>query len=144
VKPNDGPEKRFSAPRRRALRVLGGAAGCALLAETLGLLGCAGDGSNDGPVFLDLSELPAGRRVVVSYRELPVEVLRTDHGVHARSLACTHMGCIVRWDEEQQLYLCPCHKGIFDADGEVVSGPPPSPLPSVPVSVSDTMVTVGS
>ena len=146
MEPNEGSERRFSAPRRRALRGLGWAVGGALAAETLSWLGCAGVGSTEdsGPVILDLSELPVGRRVIVSYRKLPVEVLRTDNGVHARSLACTHMGCTVRWDEEQRLYLCPCHKGIFDASGEVVSGPPPAPLPSVSVSVSGTMVTVGS
>jgi cytochrome b6-f complex iron-sulfur subunit len=113
--------------------------------ETLGLLGCAGSGSADeGPVVLDLSDLPAGQRTVVYYQRLPVEVTRTENGVHARSLACTHMGCTVRWDEGQQLYLCPCHAGRFDADGEVVSGPPPTALPSIPVSVSDSVVTIGS
>jgi cytochrome b6-f complex iron-sulfur subunit len=146
VNSSEGSERRFSAPRRQALRVLGWAAGGALAAETLSLLGCTGVGSTEGsgPVVLDLSELPVGRRVTVLYRRLPVEVRRTDNGIHARSLTCTHMGCTVRWDEGQRLYLCPCHKGIYDADGEVVSGPPPAPLPAVPVSVSDTTVTVGS
>lgn len=140
-----GSRPGFSGPRRRALRVLAGAAGCALAAETLGLLGCAGPGTAEqGPVVLDLSELTPGARVVVSYRQLPVEVIRTENGVHALSLACTHMGCTVRWDAGKQLYLCPCHEGRFDADGQVVSGPPPSSLPSIPVSVSDTVVTVGS
>jgi cytochrome b6-f complex iron-sulfur subunit len=111
--------------------------------EWLTLLGCGGS-AEEGPVVLDLSELTDGRRVVVYYRRLPVEVVRTGNGVHARSLACTHMGCTVRWDESQRLYLCPCHEGRFDAEGKVISGPPPSSLPSVPVSVSDSVVTVGS
>ena len=138
-------ETGFSAPRRAVLRVLAGSAGCALAAETLGLVGCGGSSASDqGPVTLDLTELPAGRRVVVQYQRLPVEVIRTEDGVQARSLACTHMGCTVRWDEAEQLYVCPCHDGRFDVDGKVVSGPPPSSLPSVPVSVSDSVVTIGS
>jgi Rieske Fe-S protein len=145
VKSNDGSIGGYSAPRRRFLRVLGGSAGGALMAQTLGLLGCSGAGpASEGPVVLDLAELPPGRRVIVSYRGLPVQVIRGDDGVHALSLTCTHMGCTVRWEPEQQIYFCPCHKGTFDADGKVISGPPPSPLPSVPVTVSGSVVTIGA
>ncbi|HLG29482.1 MAG TPA: ATP-binding cassette domain-containing protein, partial [Candidatus Brocadiales bacterium] len=41
---------------------------------------------------------------------------------------CTHLGCAVRWDGEKRQFLCPCHNGIFDIDGNVVAGPPPEPL----------------
>lgn len=46
----------------------------------------------------------------------------------AFSIYCTHTGCPVRWHESSQLFLCPCHGGAFDKDGEVASGPPPGPL----------------
>jgi menaquinol-cytochrome c reductase iron-sulfur subunit len=42
--------------------------------------------------------------------------------------ACTHLSCKVTWQEEQGAFVCPCHDGIFDIDGKVVSGPPPKPL----------------
>jgi menaquinol-cytochrome c reductase iron-sulfur subunit len=41
---------------------------------------------------------------------------------------CTHLACRVTWKPEDQEYFCPCHNGIFDPNGEVVSGPPPKPL----------------
>ena len=41
---------------------------------------------------------------------------------------CTHLGCPVRWFEESQLFLCPCHGGAFYADGERAAGPPPRGL----------------
>jgi menaquinol-cytochrome c reductase iron-sulfur subunit len=41
---------------------------------------------------------------------------------------CTHLGCPYRWDQAQQVFLCPCHAAVFNAEGEVVSGPPPRPL----------------
>lgn len=41
---------------------------------------------------------------------------------------CTHLGCPFSWDEEKKQFLCPCHGGVFDAGGAVVSGPPPRPL----------------
>ncbi len=48
--------------------------------------------------------------------------------VIAISAGCTHLGCIVTWDEDQKIFKCPCHDGRFDADGKVISGPPPAPL----------------
>jgi menaquinol-cytochrome c reductase iron-sulfur subunit len=47
------------------------------------------------------------------------------------SNACTHLGCPVSWDEQQQLFLCPCHNGGFSLEGNVVKGPPPRPLEHV-------------
>jgi succinate dehydrogenase / fumarate reductase iron-sulfur subunit len=44
------------------------------------------------------------------------------------SSTCTHLGCTVRWDANQKLFLCACHGGAFNLDGSVKSGPPPRPL----------------
>jgi menaquinol-cytochrome c reductase iron-sulfur subunit len=41
---------------------------------------------------------------------------------------CTHLGCPVNWRAEAQLFLCPCHGGVYYADGSVAGGPPPRPL----------------
>lgn len=41
---------------------------------------------------------------------------------------CTHLGCAVRWDGEKKQFLCPCHNGVFDINGNVIAGPPPEPL----------------
>jgi Rieske Fe-S protein len=48
--------------------------------------------------------------------------------VIAISAACTHLGCIVTWDADQQIFKCPCHDGRYDPEGQVISGPPPKPL----------------
>ena len=54
----------------------------------------------------------------------------TDDGreFHAMSNICTHLGCRVRWIAERQQFFSPCHYGVFDKHGFVVSGPPPRPL----------------
>jgi len=41
---------------------------------------------------------------------------------------CTHLSCRVNWKEDLSDYVCPCHDGRFDIEGQVVSGPPPRPL----------------
>lgn len=44
------------------------------------------------------------------------------------AINCTHLGCPVRWFQESQLFMCPCHGGVFYSDGERASGPPPRGL----------------
>lgn len=44
------------------------------------------------------------------------------------AINCTHLGCPVRWFAESSLFMCPCHGGVYYADGERASGPPPRGL----------------
>jgi menaquinol-cytochrome c reductase iron-sulfur subunit len=46
----------------------------------------------------------------------------------AFGLNCTHLGCPVNWRPAAELFLCPCHGGVYYADGSVAGGPPPRPL----------------
>lgn len=90
------------------------------------------------------ADIPVGHGKVVPLGNKPVIVVNTDQGVKAYSAVCTHLGCIVTWDEGQKVILCPCHDGYFSpATGSVLSGPPPNPLPTVPVTVKDGEIYVG-
>jgi len=62
--------------------------------------------------------------------------------VHALSATCTHLGCQVRWDAETTRFRCPCHGGVFDANGQVLEGPPPRPLDRVETRVESGAVLV--
>ena len=53
----------------------------------------------------------------------------------AFAINCTHLGCPVRWEDGAQLFMCPCHGGVYNRDGSVAAGPPPEPLPRYPVRV---------
>jgi len=37
---------------------------------------------------------------------------------------CAHLGCPVRWFPQSQLFMCPCHGGVYYSDGSRASGPP--------------------
>lgn len=70
-------------------------------------------------------------------------------GFYAISGVCTHLGCLVRREDDQ--LACPCHGSRFAPDGSVVQGPAVQPLHHVDVSLStdnrlvvDTQVTVPS
>jgi quinol---cytochrome c reductase iron-sulfur subunit, bacillus type len=55
---------------------------------------------------------------------------------------CTHLGCPVRWENGAQLFLCPCHGGVYNRSGEVVAGPPPRALIRYPVRVENGFVEI--
>ncbi len=53
----------------------------------------------------------------------------------AFSVNCAHLGCPVRWVAGAQLFMCPCHGGVYYSDGSVAAGPPPRGLYKYPVRV---------
>ena len=60
----------------------------------------------------------------------------------AFAINCTHLGCPVRWIASAELFMCPCHGGVFYKNGAVASGPPPAPLATYPVRVRDDTVEI--
>ena len=58
------------------------------------------------------------------------------------SRACSHLGCLVRWDAGKDQFFCPCHGAVFDNAGNVVEGPPPRPMEKLPVKVEDGVLYV--
>ncbi|WP_410600023.1 Rieske 2Fe-2S domain-containing protein [Amycolatopsis sp. lyj-90] len=49
--------------------------------------------------------------------------------LHAVSLRCTHLGCLLRFNGAERSWDCPCHGSRFDVDGAVLEGPAVEPLP---------------
>jgi Rieske Fe-S protein len=89
-------------------------------------------------------DFPSGQGKVVPVSDKPVIVVNTPQGgLRAFSGICTHLGCIVEWDQSRQFILCPCHDGRFNAvTGGIISGPQPSPLPELPLTVEADAVYV--
>jgi len=89
--------------------------------------------------LLDSSPLPwAG---VTAYTAAWLRRAGTDEFT-AFAVNCTHLGCPVRWLPEAKLFMCPCHGGVYYADGTVAAGPPPHALWRYPVRVHDGEVQI--
>jgi menaquinol-cytochrome c reductase iron-sulfur subunit len=60
----------------------------------------------------------------------------------AFAVDCTHLGCPVRWEADAELFMCPCHGGVYYKDGTVAAGPPPHALQQFPVRILNNAVQV--
>jgi Rieske Fe-S protein len=69
----------------------------------------------------------------------PAVLLRVSEGeVVAFSQKCTHLGCVVFFEPDEDRWHCPCHEGNFATlTGEPVSGPPSRPLGRIDVEIRD-------
>ncbi|MGH7865360.1 MAG: ubiquinol-cytochrome c reductase iron-sulfur subunit [Candidatus Binataceae bacterium] len=63
-------------------------------------------------------------------------------GFTAFALTCTHLGCPVRWLDKANLFMCPCHGGVYYRDGAVAGGPPPRPLFRYAVRINGGQVEI--
>ena len=89
----------------------------------------------------ELNQFPFGSRTVIEGHG--VEIVREKDGVHAISLVCTHLGCLLKpvLNDPEIGYSCPCHGSNFTIKGEVLGGPAPRALPWYEIYV-DNMGTL--
>ena len=101
-------------------------------------------GSGDSQIVVSRDEVPSGKAHFFEYRGKPAVVLQTSPGAFvALSAVCTHLGCVVAWQDQAGEFLCPCHGGRFSADGQVLGGPPPRPLESLVVELDGDQLKIG-
>jgi quinol---cytochrome c reductase iron-sulfur subunit, bacillus type len=102
-----------------------------------------------------IAEFPEGQTLPVRFAAISEESwagvtartaawLRHEPGgrLVAFSVNCTHLGCPVRWEPGANLFMCPCHGGVYYANGDVAGGPPPRPLHRYPVRLRDGRVEI--
>lgn len=136
------PDVQGGMPRRRFLDVLGGSflslwgLGIAALLTSY-LRTPHGERVAERQVHVGpLDEMRIGEARLVRHGTSPFFVIRRDaETVIALSAICTHVRCVLDYDSERRCLVCPCHDGRFDLGGNVLSGPPPRPLPAYNVAV---------
>lgn len=89
--------------------------------------------SRPGPV----DALARNEAAVMKIDDRKVAAYRDEHDhLHVVSATCTHLGCVVGWNEADRTWDCPCHGSRFDHDGTVLHGPAVKPLEHYTPSVN--------
>lgn len=73
-------------------------------------------------------DLPEGQALKVTLGASNVLVVNVRGEISAFDRRCTHFGALVEWDSNTMTFRCRVHGGVFDSNGNVISGPPPRPL----------------
>jgi glycine/D-amino acid oxidase-like deaminating enzyme/nitrite reductase/ring-hydroxylating ferredoxin subunit len=84
----------------------------------------------------DVAAIKPGEGAIIGRGKGKIAVYRDERGdIHQLSAVCTHLYCIVHWNDTERTWDCPCHGSRFDPYGKVVNGPaivglsPASPEP---------------
>ncbi|MBB2911099.1 glycine/D-amino acid oxidase-like deaminating enzyme/nitrite reductase/ring-hydroxylating ferredoxin subunit [Streptosporangium becharense] len=87
-----------------------------------------GDRLGSGPVGA-VADLGRGQGAVLKVGGRRSAVYRDENGeIHAVSAVCTHLGCVVGFNDAERTWECPCHGSRFGVDGSVLQGPAVDPL----------------
>jgi Rieske Fe-S protein len=101
----------------------------------------------------ELSAITAPKKVVITVNQVdgwrkvildkPVYVVKgADGKLKVLTSICPHLGCSVRYNDVDQKFACPCHKGVFANDGKLVSGPPPRNLDELDSRIAEGKLQV--
>ena len=110
-----------------------------------------------GFTVVDLTEMQPNQLAVEKWRGKPIFILKKTKDMkpnerdvvvgedryHVSIGLCTHLGCIPAYFPDDHKFICACHGGVFDASGEVLKAPPPSPLVIPPFKVDGTKLVLG-
>jgi glycine/D-amino acid oxidase-like deaminating enzyme/nitrite reductase/ring-hydroxylating ferredoxin subunit len=78
---------------------------------------------------LSEEEIVAGSGAVIGWGPMKLAVYRDEEGnLHRYSALCTHLGCVVGWNDSEKTWDCPCHGSRYDSYGRVINGPAPDDL----------------
>ena len=72
----------------------------------------------------DETQIPINSGAVIREGLKKLAVYKDEAGqVHKCSAVCTHLYCVVHWNDVEKSWDCPCHGSRFDAMGRVLMGP---------------------
>lgn len=102
-----------------------------------------GGAGQERVVVAPAAELAPGKSKIFKFQGRPYIAVNYKGVITALSAVCTHLGCIVIWEEDKSRLYCPCHAAVFDTNGNVRGGPAPKPLASLKIEVVKDQVLAG-
>ena len=111
-----------------------------------------------GVTTVDLSPIKEGELYRTEWRKKPIFILKKTADMaqsDSRDVVigsdrytlciglCTHLGCIPSYKPASQQFVCACHGGVFNANGEAIFGPPPRGMDIPPFKIDGNKLVLG-
>lgn len=89
-----------------------------------------------------LDELSEDQALYFNREGIQIVLVYTNKEPKVFDAACTHLGCLVAWDQNSHIFRCPCHGAAFSDRGEVVSGPVNAPLKEIKFEIKEKKIII--
>ena len=102
-----------------------------------------GEPATASVVAAQAAQVKPNSGMIFKFGSKPALLVRTPEGeFRAFNAICTHLECTVQYKPDTSQIWCPCHNGLYDLGGNVVSGPPPRALQRLTVNQRENDVVV--
>lgn len=112
----------------------------------------------DAATYIALETLPLNELTFFTWQKKPISVLKKDDfsqydatrdikiGAYYYTIMvgiCTHLGCVPKYHALTKEFICPCHSGVFDINGNPLRGPVTKALVIPPFKIQKDYLVIG-
>jgi glycine/D-amino acid oxidase-like deaminating enzyme/nitrite reductase/ring-hydroxylating ferredoxin subunit len=84
------------------------------------------------PKLESIGQIPHDQGEIVKYENHAIAIYKDKEGeISSLHPACTHLKCMVKWNQTEKSWDCPCHGARYGINGEVLTGPSTSALEKI-------------
>lgn len=94
------------------------------------------------PIEVPLADLNEDQVLYFMRDGKQMALIYTDQKPKLFDASCTHLGCLVAWDQNKRSFVCPCHGALFDDQGAPLSGPVSVPLHQIAFEIKDDVIVI--
>lgn len=93
-------------------------------------------------IEVPIADLSEDQALFFDRQGMQIALVFTDREPKAFDAACTHLGCLVTWDQNEHIFHCPCHGAVFDDKGQAVKGPVNAPLKRIDFEIKNDVLII--
>jgi len=93
-------------------------------------------------IEVPLADLSEDQALFFDREGMQIVLVYTNRVPKAFDAACTHLGCLVAWDQNEHVFHCPCHGAVFDDRGVAVKGPVNTPLKKIEFEIKKDVLII--
>lgn len=93
-------------------------------------------------IEVPIADLSEDQALFFQRQGVQIVLVYTDQEPKVFDAACTHLGCLVMWDQNEHIFHCPCHGAVFDDNGQALKGPVNKPLKKINFEINNNVIVI--